>query len=621
MLPEWVTVHRLSVPVAFLLAFGLVWAMDRPGGRWGRRIRSRLLRGVPWGTLVAVGIVILVYLFVQRGIDDPTSPVVIPFRAWSYFYLEGLLLAGLSHASLGHLTGNLLATLVAGTLAEYAYGHYPRARGASSFGSWRSNPYVRAFLVVPAAILGGAVLSSVLSIGPVIGFSGVVFALWGVAIVHYPLGSIVGLAGTSLVNLLYAAFRTPVTRAAANPSYGAPWWANVSIQGHAVGFLLGVLVGIVILRRRGTATRSAAVVFAGVLLFASSRSLWAVYWYLGNERYVLYRAVGVALVALLAAIVTLAVAGNDRPLLPDYAVPNPETTREALRSTTPRIVGAVLVVAALGILVGPSVVPNLIAVSDEETPGTPVEIEGYEVTYAEDVPNQLVNVIDVEAFEGATNVTTSGVIVKNEERDVWITAVSRGNLAYWGSREVAVGGAGWRETVTAHRTGWRAVGAGVSYRVDLEHDGERRTVHVSDPATAEPTIAGRNVTVAAREGVFEITVTHGNDTETAPLPADNESVNLSGLRIVREDRRIYAETDGTRVRVLEAERYEGRERAREIDLGAAEIGAVGGGAVGIGVVDAGVAERAADGGDQVPDVDSSGRVALPADPSPDHSIR
>ncbi|WP_280536469.1 rhomboid family intramembrane serine protease [Halopenitus sp. POP-27] len=572
MLPEWVPFHRLSIPVAFLLSFVIVWAIDRPRGRWGRRVRSRLLRGVPWGTLVAVGIVLLVYLFVQRGIDDPSSPVVIPFRAWSYFSLDGLLLSGLSHASRGHLTGNLLATLAAGTLAEYAYGHYPRARGASSFASWRSNPYVRAFLVVPAAIVGGAVLSSVLAVGPVIGFSGVVFALWGVAIVHYPLGSIVALAGTSLVNLLYSAFTSPVTRAAASPSYGGPWWANISIQGHAVGFLLGVLVGIVLLRRRETDVRSAVVVFAGVLLFASSRSLWAVYWYLGNERYVLYRAAGVALVALLAAIVTLAVAGSDRPLRPTDAVPNPETMREALRSATPRIVGIVLVVAAFGILVGPSVVPNLVTVPAEEPlPGDPVEIEGYEVTYAEDVPNQLVNVIDVEAFEGATNVTTSGVIVKNAERDVWITAVSRGNLAYWGSREVTVGGIGWRETVTAHRTGWRAVGAGVSYRVDLEHDGDRRTVHVSDSATAGPTIAGRNVTVSARQGVFEVTVANGTDAATAPLPAENESVQLAGIRLVREDRRIYAETNGTRVRVLETERYEGRERAREIDLGAADF--------------------------------------------------
>ncbi|SEH41510.1 Membrane associated serine protease, rhomboid family [Halopenitus malekzadehii] len=571
MLPEWVPFHRLSIPVAFLLSFVIVWAIDRPRGRWGRRVRSRLLRGVPWGTLVAVGVVLLVYLFVQRGIDDPSSPVVIPFRAWSYFSLDGLLLSGLSHASLGHLTGNLLATLVAGTLAEYAYGHYPRARGASSFASWRSNPYVRAFLVVPAAIVGGAVLSSVIAVGPVIGFSGVVFALWGVAIVHYPLGSIVALAGTSLVNLLYSAFTSPVTRAAASPSYGGPWWANISIQGHAVGFLLGVLVGIVLLRRCETDVPSAAVVFAGVLLFASSRSLWAVYWYLGNERYVLYRAVGVALVALLAAIVTLAVAGSDRPLRPEYAVPNPETMREALRSATPRIVGVVLVVAAFGILVGPSVVPNLVTVPAEESlPGDPVEVEGYEVTYAEDVPNQLVNVIDVEAFEGATNVTTSGVIVKNAERDVWITAVSRGNLAYWGSREVTLGGIGWRETVTAHRTGWRAVGAGVSYRVDLEHDGDRRTVHVSDSATAEPTIDGRNVTVSARQGVFEVTVANGTGAATAPLPAANESVRLSGIRLVREDRRIYAETNGTRVRVLEAERYEGRERAREVDLGAVD---------------------------------------------------
>lgn len=54
--------------------------------------------------------------------------------------------------------------------------------------------------------------------------------------------------------------------------------------------------------------------FAGVLLFAVSESLWAVYWYRGGETHVLFRAVGFALVVALVTIVALTVAASDKPL-------------------------------------------------------------------------------------------------------------------------------------------------------------------------------------------------------------------------------------------------------------------------------------------------------------------
>jgi len=80
------------------------------------------------GTLVAIAAVVAVYLFVQSGLENPNRPVVIPFRSWSYFYPEGMLWSGLAHSGRSHITGNLLSTLVAGALAEYAYGHFPDSR-------------------------------------------------------------------------------------------------------------------------------------------------------------------------------------------------------------------------------------------------------------------------------------------------------------------------------------------------------------------------------------------------------------------------------------------------------------------------------------------------------------
>ncbi|MFC5278765.1 rhomboid family intramembrane serine protease [Halorubrum rubrum] len=558
--------HLLFAGAASIAALAAVYASDRPAGSWGRRLRSRLLLGVPWGTLVAVGFVIGVYLFVQSGIENPNRPVVIPFRAWSYFYPEGMLWAGFSHASRGHVTGNLLSTLVAGTLAEYAYGHFPRERGREAFGSLRENPYVRAFCVVPGAILAFGVVSSLFALGPVIGFSGVVFALWGFALVHYPIGTIASLTAATLVSVVYEAVRTPVEIAEATPSFGPPSWANVAIQGHALGLIAGALVGVWLLRRRsrghaGPSHVSALAVFAAVALFGASRRLWAVYWYLGDQRYELYRALGLAGVLALAAIVAVAVAGRERPIRPAIAVPNPRTIRESVASATPAALGLFLLLAAFAAVAGPAVVPNLVAVDEAGLPGDPVDVEGYQVTYAEDVEDRTVSAIDVEAFGRSTSVRTSGVIVANPDREIWTTAVSKGNLAFWGYRAVDVGGTGWRETVWVQRTGWVAVGGNATYRVDAVREEGRSTLFVSDAVDAEPVLDGRNVTVAAVEGGFDLRVAHEGENATASIPPRNGSVTLQEVEFHRETEAIYAERGDSRVRIAERERYEGRERS------------------------------------------------------------
>ena len=582
-----------------------VYRTERPGGAWTRALRSRFLLGVPWGTLAVVAVVVAVYLFVQSGLENPDRPVVIPFRSWSYFYPEGVFWSGFAHSGRSHITGNLLSTLVAGGLAEYAYGHFPGGRDVDdetgtirpvlpksitresltresvaawaarlstpaqsspreplSIGSATANPYVRAFLIVPGAMLLFALVSSLFALGPVIGFSGVVFALWGFALIHYPIGTIAALTGATLVNVVYETLRNPVTFAQASGSFGAPSWANIAVQGHAVGLISGILVAVWLVRRRGgnksRARTTALVTFGAVLLFGASRRLWAVYWYLGNEQYELYRALGLGLLALLAAIVAVAATGRDEPFRPKVAVPEPETLRESVRSATPAAVGLLLLVSALAVVAGPGVLPNLVTVDDGDLPGDPIEVEGYQVTYAEDVEDELVSVVDIEAFGRSTSVRTSGVIVKNADREIWTTAVSRGNLAFWGYRAVDVGGTGWRETVWVQRTGWVATNGGPTYRVDAVHDGARSTLFRSDPTRAEPRIDGRNVTVAAVEGGFELRVDHAGTTESAALPDPGESVTLQAVSFLRQGDRIIAERGETRVRVAQLERYEGR---------------------------------------------------------------
>ena len=556
--------HLALVGAVALLAFAVIYKIDRPAGSWSQRLRSRFVFGVPWGTLIAIVFVIGVYLFVQGGLENPNRPVVIPFRAWSYFYPEGILWSGFAHSSRSHITGNLLSTLVAGTLAEYAYGHYPRTQDESSSDSLRTNPYVRAFVVVPGAILTFGFVSSLFALGPVIGFSGVVFALWGFALVFYPIGTIAALTGSTLVSVVHSTIQNPIEFAEASASYGAPSWANIAVQGHALGLIAGILVAVWLVRRRQsghdpTSHTTAIVVFGAVLLFGASRRLWAVYWYLGNDQYELYRAIGLALLVLLALIVAVAVAGREEPFRPAEAVPDPETLRESIASATPAAVGLLLVVGALAVVAGPGILPNLVTVDEGDTPGDPIEIEGYQVTYAEDVEDQMVSIVDIEAFGRSTSVRTSGVIVSNPDRHIWTTAVSRGNLAFWGYRSVDVGGTGWRETVQIQRSGWVATGGGPTYRVDGVHNDTRSTLFVSDPAEAEPRLDGRNVSVAAVEGGFELRVEHDGSTETAAIPGSGESTSLQGVEFVREDRRIYAERDDSRVRIANQERYEGRQ--------------------------------------------------------------
>ncbi|ELZ46658.1 rhomboid family protein [Halorubrum distributum JCM 9100] len=637
-------VHLAAGGVGVVVALAAVYLVDRPSGDWTRALRSRLLLGVPWGTLLTIAGVIGVYLFVQSGVDDPNRPVVIPFRSWSYFYPEGLVWSSFAHASRGHLTGNLLSALVAGGLAEYAYGHFPDGREVDRGGrpavrlrrlpsllrglpirlrrlpervrevpsriaaveSPAESPYVRAFLIVPGAAVAFGLLSALFALGPVIGFSVVVFGYWGFALVSRPVAAVVAMAGTTLVGVLYDAVRVPVAFAEASPSYGVPGWANVAIQGHALGLIGGALVAVLLLRRRArrpnrvdrdadsestagrwryhpvataddgegsradattsgngsrpdATERSALLVFGALLLFGASRRLWAVYWYLGNERYELYRAVGVGLLALLAAIVAVAAVSRDDPLWPARAVPEPETLRDGIRSATPAALGVLLLVAALAAVAGPGVVPNLVAVDGADLPGDPIEVEGYQVTYAENVEDQLVGVVDVEAFGRSTSVNTSGVIVSDPDREIWTTAVSKGNLAFWGYRAVDVGGAGWRETVWVQRVGWVAANGGPTYRVDAVQNETRRTLFVSDPARAEPRIDGRNVTVAATQAGFELRVDGPDGNASAPLPAANESVTLRGVELVRESDVLFAERGETRVRIAQRERYEGRQ--------------------------------------------------------------
>jgi len=598
--------QRLLLLASTLLVVGTLLLVTRPTSRLTEPLTDRFIAGVPWGTLVVGGLVLAVYYLVQDGLTNPTNPVVLPFRAWSYFDPVGMLFAGFSHANLGHLTGNLLGTLAFGSLAEYWWSHHVDRRVDTQWQAFWTHPVARAVVIFPAVTIIVAIAGTAVALGPVIGFSTAVFAFAGFALVRYPLATIIAGVGQGVVGRLVDALQSPQQIAVGEAAYSTPWWASIAVQGHLVGLLFGVLLGLVVMQRRGESPPPAVHVWTGVLLFVVSRALWALYWYRGNDTFVLYRAIGLALVFVLAAVLTVSILARHRPLFPGHntvvdrgrSTAESGTVTDALGSITGHEIGVLLVVCVTAIAVGPAVPVNLTTAADAPLPGDPIEIEGYELTYGENVPNGQLSVLPAEIGGEPTQLNTSGVIVRNTDRHIWSTTVSTGRLASAGGANVRIGGVGWAETVRVDRTSWRAVGGESTYQVSLAHDNTSRTVFAADPVAAEPVVAGHRVSIDATVDGFQLGVepvdtepangtdtgnasnpqnatetgnTSGSDSATdeestepivltnvpnesvtvdgVDLPPPGESVTVGPLRVVNRDDRLFAVYEGTVVRV------------------------------------------------------------------------
>ncbi len=607
----------LTVAVAAALAgsIAVVRRLHRPERRWRDVLRTRFVYGVPWGSLVVIAFVLCVYLFVQSGIADFDDPVTIPFRSWSYFYPIGMVTAAFSHAGPGHLIGNLSGTLVVAPLAEYAWGHYPDARASRRADSWRTDPRIRAVVLFPLAVIGVGLATSLFALGPVIGFSGVVFALAGFALVHYPIVTIVGTLGVqSVVLRLYYALQDPIRIYTAQPSPPSPpSWAGIAIQGHALGLFLGFVLGIALLERRG-ARPNPLRLWLAVLLFGFSKGLWAIYWFGADNSYILYQGPGIAIVSVLALVVTLSMTASETPLVPqrleglfsgsarepdraaesnwpqidralelagsggedggsaaairldrvrEIAAGTQRHVRESAPTSIPTRRGTAFlaVVGVLALLAGMAIPANFLVVEDATaSTETAVEIDDYTVEYVEGVPNGLVSGIGIEAIESDAGLESSGVIVASDEREIWLEAVSAQRLAFTGEETVYVGGPGWREAVHVERAGWTPVGNDTVYQVWLWEDGtDRELAYESDGSRAEARIAGRNVTIRPDDGEFRLIVT-SSETDvaaTALLPDENGTTTAGGLVFERRNETVYAAADGTRVAIASKETYDG----------------------------------------------------------------
>lgn len=512
------------------------------------RLRERFVLGVPWGTLAVVLSLVAVYLFVQGGWRHPDRPVVYAFPGWSYFYPFGMLASSFTHVSTDHLANNLLATVVFAPIAEYVWGHYPPhwdpgAGGSAAdrdAGVGLEDPSVRIGAFVLAVVAVG-VFESLFIPGPVIGFSGVAFALGAFVVVTAPVAAVFALVGTQVVRLAYETIRAPVYEATAQSTYWTPGWAGISIQGHAMGVLLGLLLGVYLLRRRG-ARREPWKVWFAVLVFAASKSLWAIYWQRGQSTYVLYRGIGLAVVVLLASIAALAAVEPDRRV------------HERFDLTWGRA-GVGLLVACVLVIALVAVPYNAIALTESDVPDDGVVVEDYVVAYDENVTDSYVAGTVVPFLADRVSIRTGGVIVASPDRNAWFRVMDPDQLAHEGSANVTVGGIGWRETVVVDRTNWDVHGGEEVYRVTIQRPGEPpRHAFASEPEPSHTVVDGRAFRIQADAEGFAVTVVrNGSDVGTVRVPDQRESATVDGVTVVRRGDRLFVERGETRVLVATKE--------------------------------------------------------------------
>lgn len=546
--PPWPM--QLLLLVAALVSLFVWHRLTGSADRLGRRLRSRLLLGVPWGTLLVGLFLLCVFLFVQSAysgdIFDPRQPVTYAFTAWSYQYPLGVLTAAFSHTGFNHLFGNVVSFLVFGSIAEYGARHFPTERGTQAFRSPMTNPFGRILTFVGVVLVVG-LLTAAFSPAKIIGFSGVVYAAAGFALIVRPLTTIGGILLVDFLSNLYNTFSNPVSTWAPGTHFVSVWFADIAVLGHLLGFGIGVVLGVWILRRR-EATPAVSRLWAGTILFGLLQGLWLAYLPLGNGRYRLYRAVGAAFIFLAAAVVVVAAEGPTRPLLPW-----PDAFSGDLRDAMPSRgqTATLLLFTALVALAGAGVVVHLGSVGTTELPNNPVRVRDYQIGYSENVTNQIYSVVDVPYLEQETKIPASGVIVYNRKRNVWSVAASTSQLKSNGAARVVVGGVGWRETVVATRTGWSVVGGDQTYHVLLyPPGGNPHLAYTADPATAEAIIANRTVTIRAKRRRFDIALGTGNETVgVVGMPNAGANATLGDFRFERRGRKLYVSHNGTIIRI------------------------------------------------------------------------
>lgn len=519
------TIGRIVV-VALLIVSGVVLARNTPAKSWYDQLGERLFLGVPWGTLLAACGLLSMYLFVQGGIASWHDPVTVPYVARTYFDPHGMVAGPFAHQDAGHLIGNLTALFVVGPVAEYIYGHYDGER----FG-----PVGRAASFVFGLFVVG-LLTGLFSWTSLIGFSGVTFALAGFVLVRYPIVSVLIVVFRELVSEIIHALEDPILTS--NEMGTAAQWFDVAIQGHAFGFLVGVLCGIILLRHRNEQPPSFGRLWLGALLVTTSKALWA-WWVPGIDGSVVYPGLGIGLVLTSALIIAYAVRVDDRRFLG-------RLTRSEV--ATVLLVGVLVFVTVLAVPV------HLTTVEAGNTDNA-VQVGEYAISYQEGPAVRTTQAGDLpNAFRSGSPVQ-GGVVVVNDEREFWTLDTNEDELEATGETTVRLGGLGWDKTIGIERKGWET-DSGVVYTVRFDTaDEPPEQVFASDPADVDTVVDGREISIESNGESF-VLVIEGEGTERVSIPEEGNAVSAGGITIYHEDGRLIAGDDDSRTVIATEEEYD-----------------------------------------------------------------
>lgn len=531
---EWVTESTIAttigriVVLVMLLITGGVLARAVPLRAYYDQLSERLFLGMPWGTLLAGVSILSVYLFVQNGIVHWQEPVTIPYVARSYFDPFGMVVGPFAHQDSGHLIGNLTALLVIGPVAEYIYGHYEGTR---------FSPPKRILLFVGALFAVG-LATSLFSWTNLIGFSGVTFALAGFVLVRYPILSVLVVVFRELLSEIVRALEDPILTPEEVGTTAQ--WFDVAIQGHAFGFLLGVICGVFLLRHRNEQSASFGRLWFGALLLTSSKALWA-WWVPGIDGAVVYPGLGVGLVLASSLLIAAAAQTSKKEFLGQW-------TRSELATAT--LVAVLLIAAVLA-------VPVHLTTVDDSGQNEGVQTGAYTISYVEDPTNNTIQASEVPNVFASEPSSEGGVVILNDEREFQTIEPTKDELEETGEAIVRVGGVGWTETIDGERAGWE-IGGETVYTIEFETTDEPpKQVFASDPADADAVIGGQEITIEPGDESFVLVVEgESGENERIAVPEQGETASANGVEIHHDDDRLIASDGESRTVIATEEEYD-----------------------------------------------------------------
>ncbi|MDY6776118.1 MAG: rhomboid family intramembrane serine protease [Halobacteria archaeon] len=489
--------------------------------------KERLVWGLPLGTLLITGVNIGFYAFAQRGLWHASNPLVVPYYSWSYSYPLSFMTSPISHANIGHITSNLVATAVFSPVAEYVVGH--RAR--------RTRPVLRALGFAAVLYLLG-VFTAAFSAGPTVGFSGVVFGVIGFVTVFYPVRAVVLVTVTTVLDSAVSILQHPVVTQTASEEFVTPWWAQISVESHILGFFVGVLGAAALLgsdmgledriRDLKPVKVGASVVVVGV--FEGIYALWVA----DGSSYVLYQSLGLSF-ALLGGV-GAAFAVRSEPPIPSNVV----TDRISLGSYGYiALLLPVLVICfvAVGVTASSVGVVDTTSTEPDTTQSTAVDVEGYEISYHNST--HVRRVTPIPGFDQSWN--ASGVVLTDRDRGIWLLKTPSSELASETSVTFYVGDLRAETRVTVERTGVSTPSGDTAYSVLLRTSREdsRTLLYESPPAPTGVRINRTNVSVGVSGRNYTAVLSRSDESSTVRL-SPNSTPRALGVELRVENSTIVA---------------------------------------------------------------------------------